>query len=181
MKVIVIYGMECDENTAWIPWLRKKLLNSGIETIVPNLPTPENQTYNNWATIIDKINVGGDDVVVGWSTGAIFSLRYLYEKHLKVKKLILVSGFNNYIGNVPDVDKINKDFFMNDEGRAKNVAEKIVCIKSNNDPFITQDALNNFASNLNAEVVDIENGGHFNLNAGYDKFEELYKIIKERG
>ena len=119
MKVIVIYGTECDENTAWIPWLRKKLLNSGIETIVPNLPTPENQTYNNWATIIDKINVGGDDVVVGWSTGAIFSLRYLYEKHLKVKKLILVSGFNNYIGNVPDVDKINKDFFMNDEVEQK--------------------------------------------------------------
>lgn len=47
---------------------------------------------------------------MAWSTGAIFSVRYLYENNIKVKKLILISGFNNYIGNMSFVDKINKNF-----------------------------------------------------------------------
>ncbi len=178
MKVIVIYGTECDENTAWIPWLRKKLNDSGIECVVPSFPTPQNQTYQSWKNILKQYPIDKEDIVVGWSTGAIFSLRYLFENKMFIKQLVLISGFNNYIGNVPDVDKINKDFFMPDEGVAKNVAEKIVCIKSNNDPFITQKALTSFANNIGAEIVNIVGGGHFNLNAGYDKFEKLYQIIK---
>lgn len=178
MKVIVFYGTDCNENTAWIPWLRHELSNIGIKCIVPTLPTPENQNYKTWSDITKKIEICEDDVVVAWSTGAIFSLRYLYENKLKVNKLILISGFNNYIGNVPFVDNINKDFFMDDINLAKNVANEIICIKSDNDPFITQSALNDFAKNLNSSVVNIINGGHFNKNAGYDKFPQLLLHIK---
>ena len=81
----------------------------GIECVVPNLPTPENQSYKIWGSITSTIHFN-DDIVVGWSTGAIFSLKYLYENDIKCNKLILISGFNNYIGNVPFVDNINKDF-----------------------------------------------------------------------
>ena len=180
MKVIIIYGTECDENTAWIPWLRKKLISTGIECFVPIFPTPQNQTYQSWEKILKQYSIDTDDVVVGWSTGAIFALRYLFENKQFVRQLVLISGFNNYIGNVPNVDKINKDFFMQDERVAKNVAEEIVCIKSDNDTFITQNALNTFATKLEAKIVNISNGGHFNIKAGYDKFEELFKIIVNR-
>ena len=118
-------------------------------------------------------------MIVAWSTGAIFSVRYLCENNIKVKKLILISGFNNYIGNVPFVDNINKDFFMKDVKVGKDVADKIICIKSDNDPFISQQALNDFANELNAKTINILGGGHFNSNVGYDKFPELLSQIKE--
>lgn len=179
MKVIVFYGTDCDDKTAWIPWLKGQLTNQGIECVIPNLPTPENQTYRSWTKITKNININNDDIIVAWSTGAIFSVRYLYENNIKVKKLILISGFNNYIGNVPFVDNTNKDFFMNDVKVAKDVAEEIICIKSDDDPFISQQALNDFANELNAKTINIISGGHFNSNAGYNKFPELLSQIKK--
>ena len=143
MKVIVFYGTDCNDKTAWIPWLKEQLTKQGVECVIPNLPTPENQTYKSWAKITKNININDDDIIVGWSTGAIFSVRYLYENNIKVKKLILISGFNN------------------------------------DDPFISQQALNDFANELNAKTINILSGGHFNSNAGYNKFPELLSQIKK--
>ena len=178
MKVIIFYGTDCDDKTAWIPWLKEQLTNQGVECIIPNLPTPENQTYASWAKITKNIDINNDDIIVAWSTGAIFSIRYLYENNIKVKKLILISGFNNYIGNVPFVDNINKDFFMKDVKVAKDISDEIICIKSDDDPFISQQALNDFANELNAQTINILSGGHFNADSKYaDKFEEIIKYI----
>lgn len=177
MKLVIFYGTDCNSNTAWIPWLCEQLKSKNIDYIVPELPTPQNQTYKNWSNITNKIDITSQDMVIGWSTGAIFAVRYLFENKIKVKKLILISGFNNYVGNVPEVDNVNKDFFIKDEKVASGVAQKIICIKSNNDPFITQEALNSFANNLQANIINIQDGGHFNANAGYTKFEELLKLI----
>lgn len=177
MKVIIVYGTDCNDKTAWIPWLKTELNKKNIECVIPNLPTPKNQNYNNWAKIVNNLAIDNDDIIVAWSTGAIFSVRYLFERHLKINKLILISGFNNYIGNVPLVDNINKDFFVQDIKIARNVANEIICIKSDNDPFISQDALNRFANDLNAKEININNGGHFNANAGYNKFSELLELI----
>lgn len=177
MKVIAIYGTDCNKNTAWFPYLKKELNKRNINCLIPNFPTPKNQTYNKWCGILNKININSDDIIIAWSTGAIFAVRYLYENNIKVKKLVLISGFNNYIGNVSAVDNINKDFFIKDESVAKNVAEKIICIKSDNDPFITQAALTGFAKNLNAKILNIAGGGHFNANAGYTAFPKLLEII----
>ncbi len=129
--------------------------------------------------IAKTININNDDIIIGWSTGAIFALRYLYENNISVKKLILISGFNNYIGHVPFVDNINIDFFMTDVSVTKNVAKKIICIKSDNAPFITQYALNNFAKQLDGEIINIDDGGHFNTEAGFQTFPELLRKIIE--
>ena len=175
--VLICYGTECDAKTAWIPYIKKELEKRNIECVIPRLPTPTNQDYKTWSKIVDGIMIEDKDIVVGWSTGGVFSLRYLYERNIKVKKLILISSFNNYIGSVPYVDNINKDFFMKDEAIAKDIAEQIICIKSDNDPFITQKALNDFAKNLKAKVINIKNGGHFNKTAGFEQFPQLLNEI----
>ncbi len=144
--------------------------------MIPNFPTPEGQTYLNWTKTMDKIKINPEDIIIGWSTGSIFAVRYLFEHKIKIKKLILVSGFNNYVGKVAEVDKINKDFFMRNLSSAKDVADEIVCFKSDNDPFISQNALNDFAEKLDAKIVNIKNGGHFNKDSGYCEF---YEILEE--
>ena len=67
---------------------------------------------------------------------------------------------------------------MKDIKVAKDVAEEIICIKSDNDPFISQQALNDFAKELNAKTINILGGGHFNANSGYgEKFKEILKYV----
>ena len=85
MKVIVFYGTECDDKTAWIPWLKEQLSNQGIGCVIPNLPTPENQTYTSWAKITKNIDINVDDIIVAWSTGAIFLLGICMRIILKLK------------------------------------------------------------------------------------------------
>lgn len=51
---------------------------------------------------------------------------------------------------------------------------------SDNDPFISEEALNDFAKELNAKIITIVNGGHFNASAGYNEFPQLLKIISEK-
>lgn len=177
MKVFIIYGTDCNSTTAWLPYINDQLKEKQITCIIPALPTPEGQSYKSWASVLNKYKIESDDIIVGWSTGAIFSVRYLLEQNIKIRKLILISGFNNYQGGYPQVDKINSDFFIETESIAKNVAEQIVCIKRDNDPFISQTALLSFANNLNARIVNIAGGGHFNKAAGYTTFKNLLDII----
>ena len=47
MRIIIFYGTECDETTAWIPWIKKQLTDMKLECLIPNLPTPENQNFKN--------------------------------------------------------------------------------------------------------------------------------------
>ena len=33
MKVVVFYGTECDDKTAWIPWLKEQLTNQVLNVL----------------------------------------------------------------------------------------------------------------------------------------------------
>ena len=78
---------------------------------------------------------------------------------------------------IPCVDEINKNFFIKDLSIVRDIANEIVCIKSDNDPFITQQALSDFAKHLNAKIINIINGGQFNIDAGYNDFPQLLSLI----
>ncbi len=49
-----------------------------------------------------------------------------------------------------------------------------------NDSYIPQNVLKEFAKSLKAKEVIIDNDGHLNEEAGYNSFPELLKEIKKR-
>ncbi len=44
-------------------------------------------------------------IIIGHSTGSICALKYILENKISTKKLVLVSGFNNYLS--PDKNDIH--------------------------------------------------------------------------
>ena len=97
---------------------------------------------------------------------------------MKVKKLIFVCGFNNYLGINEEYDNVNKSMYFDNLEDVKQYAKEIVCFYSDNDPYVRFDVERNFTDIVATEQVLIHNGGHINSESGYDTFEEIVSYKK---
>ena len=184
----IIHGFMGSNIENWFPWLKNKIeMKNDKLCIIPQFPIEvEKHNYKSWNKLLDIYNfeynmINQDTVIIGHSTGSICALKYILETKTKIHKLILVSGFNNYYPDNEDElhRKLNPTYYVKKQfiKDINNFVEDIVCIYGDNDPYITQDALQEFAKSINAKEVIIHNGGHLNEAAGYTKFDEILNEI----
>lgn len=183
----IVHGFKGSNIENWFPWLKKKIDSQDCLCIIPQFPIDkEHHIYSEWEKILDVYNkdfhlMNENTVIIGHSTGSICALKYILENKINIKKLILVSGFNNYLSSDKnDIhNKLNPSYYVNDNeiSKIKNYVKEIVCIYGDNDPYIPQDVLKDFAKSINAKEVVIHNGGHLNEIAGYKTFPEILKEI----
>jgi predicted alpha/beta hydrolase family esterase len=67
--------------------------------------------------------------------------------------------------------------FDNSPEKVKDHAEDIVCYYSDNDPYVKQEAEEDFANKVSNKQIVISGGGHLNKGAGYTEFKELLDYI----
>ena len=99
------------------------------------------------------------------------------ENKVKVKKLIFVCGFNNYLGINEEYDNVNKSMYFDNLEDVKQYADEIICCYSDNDPYVKYEVEKEFADKIATEQVLIPHGGHINSEAGYDTFEEIVSYL----
>jgi len=178
MNYIILHGSfgSCDGN--WFPWLKKELLNQNYKVDVPQMPVGVgNQNYENWSKEFFKLNINENTIIIAHSIAPIFVCKYLINNKIKVKKLIFVCGFNNYLGIDPDFDAVNEPMFIDNLSDIKNYCDNIICFYSDNDPYVKFEVEKNFADTISNEQRIIKDGGHLNSESGYTEFEELLKYI----
>lgn len=175
---IVLHGSFGSKDGNWFPWLKKELENKGYMVDVPQMPIGVgNQNYENWSNVLDKLNINENTTIVAHSIAPIFVCKYLINNKLKVKKLIFVCGFNNYLGIDPDFDAVNKPMFIDNLEDIKNYCNDIICFYSDNDPYVKFDVEKSFADSITDKQFIVKNGGHINAESGYTKFEEILKFV----
>lgn len=178
----IIHGSYGNPYKNWIPWLRRELSKRKLETIIPHFPNANYQNYDNWCKILNAyLEVGcinENTIFITHSLGGIFVMKFILEKKIKVKKIITVAGFNNIY--FEDDDNLYKSFYLKDSElkNINNYCEEIVCITSNNDPYVGIQDADNFIVNCCGRKVLINDGGHFNEQSGYVEFRELLDFIK---
>lgn len=166
-----------DDN--WFPWLKIELEKQGYKVIIPQFPTPEGQTLNNWLEVFESYkDYLSNSIVIGHSLGMPFLLTVL--EQYKVDAAFFVGGFYTipkgsqfYEGAKTFVEK---EF---DFDEIKRNCKKFVIFHSDNDPYVSLRRAELLARELGVQVSLIRGAGHFNSSAGYDKFEELLKAIYE--
>ena len=172
-NVFIIHGVEGYPEENWFPWLKKELGNRGYRVIVPQFPTPEEQTLDNWLKVLKPYkNALDDSIVIGHSLGVPFLLTVL-EQH-KIEAAYFVGGFYTMPEGWQFYNEA-KTFVLRefDFEKIRNNCGKLVVFHSDNDPYVSLDRAELLAERLGVEVSLIKGAGHFNLKAGYDKFEEL--------
>lgn len=157
MKYVIInHGFKGSNIENWFPYVKEKIDSDNLQVIIPQYPIDEkHHFYKYWKPILDNYKeygyINGDTIMIGHSSGCMFTIKYLIENKIKIDKLILVSGFNNFFAKGEDTfhSAVNKSFYMSDEAllEIKKLSNSIFCIYGDNDPYIPQDKLNEFAKN----------------------------------
>ncbi len=177
--VFIFHGVEGHPKENWFDWLKQKLENKECNVIVPQFPTPENQTLENWLEVLEEYKnfINENTLFVGHSLGVPFALNVIEQN--KIGKAFLVSGFFGKAEN--DFDESMKTFAQRDFdwGKIKSNCEKFYVFHSDNDPYIKLEKGRELADKLDAEFIVVKDAGHFNEESGYTEFELLLEKIKK--
>lgn len=176
---IIIHGSFGSKDGNWFPWLKEKLETENKSVAVPQMPVGVgNQNFENWSKVLDNLDINENTTIIAHSIAPIFVCKYLITNKIKVKKLIFVCGFNNYLGIAPDFDAVNEPMFIDNFENIKQYCDDIICYYSDNDPYVKFDIEKSFADTISNEQYVITNGGHINSESGYTEFEEILKVIE---
>ena len=175
---IILHGSFGSKDGNWFPWLKEQLEVQNKEVIVPQMPVGVgNQNFENWSNELDKLDINENTIIIAHSIAPVFVCKYLINKQKRVKKLIFVCGFNNYLGITSDFDAVNEPMFLDNLEDIKKYCNDIVCFYSDNDPYVKFEVEKDFADTISNEQYVIKNGGHINSESGYVKFEEILKCL----
>ncbi|MFH2106383.1 MAG: alpha/beta hydrolase [Candidatus Micrarchaeota archaeon] len=180
-NVFIIHGTAGYPGENWFPWLKDELEILGCKVIVPQFPTPLNQTPEIWFEVFDKYKeeFTEDAILVAHSLGGAFALRILEKSKVKIRATFLVAApigilpIRNYEGDKPF---IGKPF---DWKKIKNNSRKFFVFHSEDDPMVSVGNGVELSKQVGAEFTRPPNAGHFNAKAGYLTFELLLEKMKE--
>ena len=160
---------------AWAPWLKRELEKQGYETFFETFPDSVIARAKYWLPFLkDHIKAGENDILVGWSSGAVAAMRYAEEN--KILGSILVGPCYTDMG-----DELEKQSgYFNDPWDWKSIRDNqkhIVLVYSDDDPFIPQEEFETIAENLKPEVIKIPGAKHF---IEQDTFPEVLDYIVKK-
>ena len=175
---LLVHGSFGSPFSNWIPWLRSELEKENLEVYTPDFPTGVGyQNYDNWSrllkTYVDAGIINENTIVYAHSIAPIFMCKFLTYNKIKVKRLVFVCGFNNYLGINEEYDSVNKSMYFNNLEDIKKYCDEIICYYSDNDPYVKYEVEKEFADTISTDQYCIHNGGHLNAESNYIEFKEL--------
>lgn len=174
----IIHGSFSSPYSNWIGWLHDFIENNGKQVYVPDFPIGiEYQNYENWSKLLKYYLelglINENTSIIGHSIAPVFIAKFLIQNKVKVKKLIFVCGFNNYLGINKEYDAVNKSMYLDNLEDVKQYSKEIICFYSNNDPYVKYEVEKDFADKIATKQVFIPNAEHINSESGYDTFEDI--------
>ena len=178
----IIHGSFSSPYSNWIGWLHDFIEGEGKQVYVPDFPVGVGyQKYENWSKLLKYyLSLGlinENTTIIGHSIAPVFISKFLVENKVKVKKLIFVCGFNNYLGINEEYDAVNKSMYFDNLEDVKKYANEIICFYSDNDPYVRYETEKDFADKIATEQVFIPNAGHINSESGYGTFEDIVSYL----
>lgn len=178
----IIHGSFSSPYSNWIGWLHDFIETDGKQVYVPNFPIGVGyQNYENWSKLfqyyLDLGLIHENTVIVAHSIAPVFVAKFLVEHKVKIKKLISVCGFNNYLGIDKEYDEVNRTMYFDNLQEVKQYTNEIICFYSDNDPYVKQEIEKEFVETIATEQVFIPKAGHINSESGYDTFEEIVSYL----
>jgi uncharacterized protein len=164
----------------WFPWMSDELNSLGFDVHIPQFPTPENQTLENWFDVLNQYQnfIDQNTLMIGHSLGGAFLLRVLESIRTQIAAACIVSapvGIRPILNWEGDQPFIGHSF---DWKKIREHSKDFIVFHSDNDPYVSFGNGEETAKQLGVELRFIPNAGHFNKAAGYIQFPELLDKIR---
>lgn len=176
----IFHGTGSKPTENWFPWLAQALEADGYTVIVPQFPTPENQSAQTWLATMEiyQNDIGADTIFIGHSIGATFALHLL--EHYSIKARFFVAGFIDSLNN-PQFDPLIKTFveYNFDWATIRSHSKSFSVFHSDNDPYVPIELAEHLATKLQTDLTLIPQGGHLNATTGYREFPLLLERIQQ--
>lgn len=190
-KAIIIHGWSefkswsnerypTPSNSAFIPWLSKQLMIKGIHPISIEMPNSYSPNYDLWKKELERFEIDNNTTLIGWSCGGGFLVRYLSEKSLKFKKLILLSP---WIGDFVDSEDRGFDYsffdFEIDEHLFKKSIDGVYIFEAeqeSDDVLASIKTLRNKLKDVEYRVIE-GSGRHFHE---VEQYQVLGEILRSK-
>lgn len=180
---VIIHGSYGSAQGNWFPWLKEKLEAHGHTVIVPQFPTPQGQSLDNWLKKFHEVVPEPDEnfILIGHSLGATFVVRLLEKLKKPVLAAVLVAPFMGPIG-IMEYDVVNRTFFDGeiDWEKLRRNTRHTLAYGSNNDPAVPQEMEEEVAKNMRTRLTIIRGGKHLNADAGFTSFPRLLNDIEKQ-
>lgn len=180
-KIYIVHCWDGTKDDGWYPWLDDKISNENNEVIRFNMPNTAHPKIEEWVAELDKqVNdLGEKTYFVGHSIGCQTIMRYLERKNIdRIGGMLFVAP---WLDLLPEA--INDDESYNvaypwihtpiDFEKIKRITNKITCIFSNNDYFVSLTQQDVFKK-LNAKIVIVNDKGHISADDGVEELDEIY-------
>lgn len=159
----------------WCGWLKGELDKLGIDNFFETFPDSIMARSEYWLPFLkNHVKAGENDIIVGWSSGAVAAMRYAED--VKIKGSILISPSHTDLS-----DPLEKQSGYFDRSwrwdAIRNNQEKITLVYGDDDLYIPQEQFEYIADQLRAEPVKIHNGGHFLEQTTFPELLEKIKIM----
>lgn len=168
------------ETDHWYAWVRDQLTGRGYTVVAEDMPDPVDAHMNIWLPhIAHHFHADQNSVIIGHSSGAVATLRYL-ETHT-LSGAILVGC--NYTDLGDEVEKASGyyDAPWHWE-QIKANADWIAQFASTDDPYINIAEPRLIHDQLGSEYYELADRGHFMLdhNPINNTFPEIIKVIENK-
>jgi len=178
----IVHGSFSSPFSNWIPYLRKEIENKGLVVYTPDLPSGVGyQNYTNWENMmLEYVKIGlinENTTIFAHSIAPVFICKFLVNNKIKIKRLVSVCGFNNYLGINEEYDNVNETMYFDNLVDVKNYCNDIICYYSKNDPYVKYDVEKEFANTIADKEIVIDDGGHLNSESGYTEFKDLLEWL----
>lgn len=179
---MILHGSFSSPFSNWIPYLRNELEQRNLEVYTPDLPSGVGfQNYTNWEKMMLLYYENGilneNTTIFAHSIAPVFVCKFLVKNKIKIKKLVSVCGFNNYLGINEEYDNVNETMYIDNLSEIKNYCDDIICYYTKNDSYVKFEAEKEFADSIASKQIIIDEGGHLNSESGYTNFPDLLKHI----
>lgn len=208
-RVFIIHGWGATPDSEWLPWLAKNLRERSFSVEVPAMPDTDNPKIEAWVSHLEKI-VGRCDentYFVGGSIGCQAIMRYLEIASSAIRQrggnqklsdsekstslvgkcggIVFVAPWITLTGLESDEERFISSPWITmpiDLEKVKARAKKIICIFSDDDPYVPKENWKIFSEKLGSENIIEKNKGHFSDDDGVKELpialEAVLRIAK---
>lgn len=180
--VYIVHGYAATPKDHWFSWLEQNLKAESVDVKIIKFPSPQKPVIGDWVEALKNQtdSVNEHSYFVAHSLGSISLLRYLEEsaQSKKIGGYILVSGFNEFLPNLPQLDEfirsnINYSFLA-------GLTDHRVVISARDDSIVPFKFSRALSDRLNAKFISFDQGGHFLASDGFSTFPQVLAEIKSQ-